>query len=95
MTTELVKEVRARLDQAGYGHVKIIVSGGLDVERLHYFCAAGAPVDGFGVGRAISGVWPIGFRADIKEVDGRPLAKRGRIPRVAENPRLQGLQLEV
>ncbi|HEX6140492.1 MAG TPA: nicotinate phosphoribosyltransferase, partial [Candidatus Limnocylindria bacterium] len=45
VTADLVKEVRARLDMAGHGHVKIVVSGGLDVERIAYFKDAGAPVD--------------------------------------------------
>ena len=31
---ELVHEVRARLDQAGFRHVKIVVSGGLNPERI-------------------------------------------------------------
>ncbi len=34
VTADLVLEVRARLDQAGFGHVRIIVSGGLDPERI-------------------------------------------------------------
>jgi nicotinate phosphoribosyltransferase len=89
VTVELVKEVRARLDQAGHRHVGIFVSGGLDAERVREFVAAGAPVDSFGVGMAIAGAPPIGFTADIKEVDGRPCAKRGRIPGVTENPRLR------
>lgn len=93
VTAELVKEVRARLDQAGYGWVRIAVSGGLDPERIGYFCQEGAPVDVFGVGSAISGASPIDFTADIKEVEGRPLAKRGRIPGIQENPRLQKMEL--
>src|SRR5204863_7642545 len=37
VTADLVKEVRARLDQEGYAHVKIVVSGGLNPERIGYF----------------------------------------------------------
>jgi nicotinate phosphoribosyltransferase len=54
VTPELVKEVRTRLDLAGHGHVKIVVSGGMDVERIGVFKQAGAPVDSFAVGSAIS-----------------------------------------
>jgi nicotinate phosphoribosyltransferase len=93
VTAELVAEVRARLDQAGHSHVKIAVSGGLDAERISYFRAAGAPVDAFGVGSAISAASAIDFTADIKEVDGRPVAKRGRIPGLTANPRLKPLEL--
>lgn len=89
VTAELVTEVRARLDQAGYGHVRIVVSGGMDPARIRYFREKGAPVDAFGVGSAISGASPIDFTADIKEIDGRPVAKRGRIPGITENPRLR------
>jgi nicotinate phosphoribosyltransferase len=37
---------------------------------------------------AISSASPIAFTADIKEIAGKPIAKRGRIPGVAHNPRL-------
>ena len=70
-----------------------MVSGGLDAQRIDYFRAAGAPVDAFGVGSAISAAAPIDFTADIKEVDGKPLAKRGRIPGLSENSRLEPLEL--
>ena len=88
VTPDLVKEVRARLDLAGCPHVRIIVSGGVDPERIRAFRAASAPVDAFGVGSAISAAPPIDFTADLKEIDGKPIAKRGRIPGVTNNPRL-------
>jgi nicotinate phosphoribosyltransferase len=89
VTIALVKEVRARLDQAGHRHVGIFVSGGVDADRVRQFVAAGAPVDSFGVGMAIASAPPIGFTADIKEVDGAARTKRGRIPGVTDAPRLQ------
>jgi nicotinate phosphoribosyltransferase len=89
VTVELVREVRARLDQAGFGHVKIFVSGGVTPERIAHFIERGAPVDGFGVGSYISGARPIDFTADLHEVEGKPIAKRGRIPGITDNPRLK------
>jgi len=89
VTADLVKEVRARLDLAGFEKVKIFVSGGLDPERITYFLDNGAPVDGFGVGSYISGARPIDFTADLHEVEGKPIAKRGRIPGITPNPRLK------
>ncbi|HEY8417009.1 MAG TPA: nicotinate phosphoribosyltransferase [Limnochordales bacterium] len=86
VTPGLVAEVRARLDQAGYRHVQILVSGGLNPERIAELAAAGA--DAFGVGSYISGAAPIDMTMDLKEVDGRPVAKRGRIPGTTPNPRL-------
>ena len=93
VTADLVHEVRARLDQEGYQHVRITVSGGLTPDRITYFKDAGAPVDSFAVGSYISGATPIDFTGDIKEIDGRPIAKRGRIPGVTESPRLKLVDL--
>jgi nicotinate phosphoribosyltransferase len=89
VTAELVREVRARLDLAGFKHVGIFVSGGIDPERIRYFREHGAPVDGFGVGSYISGARPIDFTADLHEIEGKPIAKRGRIPGITSNPRLK------
>lgn len=88
VTPDLVREMRARLDGAGLGHVKIVISGGLSVERIARFRAGGAPVDIFGVGSAISAAPAIDFTADIKEIEGRPVAKRGRIPGITATTRL-------
>ena len=89
VTVDLVKEVRARLDQAGFSHVGIFVSGGINPERIAYFIENGAPVDGFGVGSYISSAKPIDFTADLHEIEGKPIAKRGRIPGITTNPRLK------
>ena len=93
VTADLVKEIRARLDQEGYHHVKIVVSGGLNPERMGVFKDAGAPVDSYAVGSYISGATPIDFTGDIKEIDGRPIAKRGRIPGRTASPRLRPVDL--
>ncbi len=89
VTADLVKEVRARLDMAGFNKVKIFVSGGLDPERISYFLESKALVDGFGVGSYISGARPIDFTADLHEIEGKPIAKRGRIPGITPSPRLK------
>ena len=78
VTVGLVKEARAKLDMAGLQHVKIVVSGGLTPERVVELSEAGA--DSFGVGSYISGASALDMTMDIKEVDGKPVAKRGRIP---------------
>ena len=88
VTVDLVKEVRARLDQAGYEHVGIFISGGLDAGRIREFEAEKSPIHSYGVGMAISSAPPIAFTADIKEIAGKPMTKRGRIPGAAPNPRL-------
>jgi len=88
VTTDLVKEVRAWLDLEGFKDVQIVVSGGLDPERIRYFTDQGAPVDIFAVGSYISDAKPINFTADLHEVEDRPIAKRGRMPGITPNPRL-------
>lgn len=93
VTADLVKEVRARLDLEGFGHVRIIVSGGLTPERIRYFKEQSAAVDSFAVGSYISGASPIDFTGDLKEIDGRAIAKRGRLPGVTPSPRLRTVDL--
>lgn len=87
VTLGLVKEIRARLDQAGHEHVNIFVSGGLTPERIRNFNQF--EVDGYGVGSYISNADSINMTMDLKEIDGQPVAKRGRIPGVTENKRLK------
>lgn len=93
VTPELVREVRARLDQAGFSHVRIIVSGGFDPTRIRHFKDEAAPVDSFAVGSYIAGARPVDFTGDLKEIDGRPIAKRGRIPGLTASPRLMRVDL--
>src|SRR5213082_1205605 len=88
VTVDLVKEVRARLDLAGFEHVGIFISGGLDAARIREFEAAKCPIHSYGVGMAISSAPPIAFTADIKEITGKAMTKRGRIPGAAPNQRL-------
>jgi nicotinate phosphoribosyltransferase len=78
VTPDLVREVRARLDIAGHHRVQIFVSGGLTPERIAALGEAGA--DAFGVGSYVSAAHPIDMTMDLREVNGRPLAKRGRTP---------------
>jgi len=87
VTPDLVREVRARLDQAGFQRVKIFVSGGITPDRVGQLRSAGA--DAFGIGSYISRAQPIDMTMDIKEIEGKPVAKRGRIPGRSDNPRLQ------
>jgi nicotinate phosphoribosyltransferase len=90
VTPDLVQELRQRLDQAHFNHVRILASGGLNPERIRILAAAG--VDSFGVGSYISGAAPIDMTMDLKEVNGKPWTKRGRIPGEVPNPNLKKLK---
>jgi nicotinate phosphoribosyltransferase len=73
----LVERVREALDAAGHGHVRIVVSGGFDAEKIRRFEELGAPVDAYGVGSSLLR-GSNDYTADVVEVDGRPCAKVGR-----------------
>ena len=77
--------MREALDRDGFEHVKIVVSGGFDVEKISRFEREGVPVDSYGVGSSlIRGSNDI--TGDIVLTDGRPSAKVGR--RYRPNERL-------
>lgn len=82
----LAANVREALDREGFEHVKIVVSGGLDADRIRFLEQQGAPIDVYGVGSALLR-GQFDFTADVVAVDGRPLAKAGR--RRRPNPRLE------
>jgi nicotinate phosphoribosyltransferase len=82
----LVRKVRAALDENGFERVRIVASGGFDVERIREFERKGVPVDSYGVGSSlIRGAND--FTADIVLTDGLPAGKVGRTYR--PNPRLE------
>ena len=86
---ELVRAVRGALDAEGFTHVRIVVSGGFDAERIRAFEAAGVPADAYGVGSSLLR-GNTDFTADVVVVDGRPCAKKGREYR--PNPRLEPVE---
>jgi nicotinate phosphoribosyltransferase len=83
---ELVRLVRAALDEAGHERVRIVASGGFTAEKIAAFEDAGVPVDAYGVGSSLVR-GSNDFTADVVMVDGRPCAKVGREHR--PNPRLE------
>ena len=74
---EIVREVRWELDIRGYERVKILVSGGLNEERVRVLSEAGA--DAFGVGTSVSNAPTVNFAMDIVELEGKLSAKRGKL----------------
>ncbi|MBW1920236.1 MAG: nicotinate phosphoribosyltransferase [Deltaproteobacteria bacterium] len=72
---KIMEEVRWELDLRGFGHVKIFVSGGINEYQILKF---NPMADGYGVGTAISNAPVVDFSMDIVEIEGKPLAKRGK-----------------
>jgi nicotinate phosphoribosyltransferase len=71
----IIEEVRWELNLRGFEHVKIIVSGGIDeyeILRLNPL------VDAYGVGTSIANAPVLNFALDIMEIEGKPVAKRGK-----------------
>jgi nicotinate phosphoribosyltransferase len=89
---QLVWNVRRALDAEGFGHVRIICSGGFTAERITAFEREGVPVDSYGVGSALlkgSG----DYTADVVLREGQPCAKVGR--RYRPSSRLEPVDLAV
>ena len=72
---KLIEEVRWELDLRGFGHVRILASGGLGEEEIKELVDV---ADGFGIGTCISNAPSVDFALDIVEVEGAPFAKRGK-----------------
>ena len=72
----IVREVRWELDIRGHKDAKIYVSGGISEDKMPELIEAG--VEGFGIGTSLSNAPTIDFAFDIVEMDGKPVAKRGK-----------------
>jgi nicotinate phosphoribosyltransferase len=71
----ILEESRWELELRGLGHVKFYVSGGIteaDIPILN------PVVHGYGIGTSISNAPVVDFAMDLVEIDGKPLAKRGK-----------------
>jgi nicotinate phosphoribosyltransferase len=73
---EILEEVRWELDLKGYKDVKLFASGGLNEYSILELQDI---VDAFGVGTSLSNAPVIDFSMDIVEVEGEPIAKRGKL----------------
>ncbi|RWZ59746.1 nicotinate phosphoribosyltransferase [Halobacillus fulvus] len=83
---ELIFALRRALDDEGYRHVKIVVSGGFTKERIRFFEENKVPVDMYGVGGSLLKIG-IGFTGDNVLIDGAHEAKEGR--KYQPNPRME------
>jgi nicotinate phosphoribosyltransferase len=89
---QILSEVRWELDIRGFEHVKILASGGIDeyeILRLNPL------VDGYGVGTSIANAPVLSFALDIMEIEGRPMAKRGKRSGAKQVWRLPGMVTNV
>ncbi len=94
VNAQLVHNVRDALDAEGFRHVRIVVSGGFDADRIRKFEREQVPVDAYAVGSAFfKGAGSFDFTADIVAIDTgsgwRECHKVGRPER--PNPRLSAV----
>lgn len=73
---KIIEEIRWELNLRGFDHVKIFVSGGLDEKRI---LDLNPVVDAYGVGTSITNARVIDFAMDLVEIEGKPMAKRGKM----------------
>jgi nicotinate phosphoribosyltransferase len=71
----ILEEVRWELALRGHGHVKLLASGGVDEYEI---LKLNPVADGYGVGTSIANAPVLNFALDIMEIEGRPMAKRGK-----------------
>jgi nicotinate phosphoribosyltransferase len=71
----ILEEVRWELQLRGFGHVKLLASGGVDEYEI---LTLNPVADGYGVGTSIANAPVLNFALDIMEIEGKPMAKRGK-----------------
>lgn len=89
VNAELIFALRKALDEEGYQHVRILVSGGFTEERIQEFENEGVPVDMYGIGSSLLKI-SVSFTGDNVMLNGKPQAKAGR--RYRPNPRLERVE---
>jgi nicotinate phosphoribosyltransferase len=73
------RAVRAILDSAGYPHIQVLLSGGLDEYRIEKLVREAVPVNGFGVGTAVDAsddAPTIDMAYKLQQYAGKPRRKR-------------------
>ncbi|MEA1913540.1 MAG: nicotinate phosphoribosyltransferase [candidate division WOR-3 bacterium] len=71
----IAQEIRGELDLRGYKDVGIFASGGIDEKEI---VKLNPWVNGYGVGTSLSNAPTINFSLDIVEIQGKPVAKKGK-----------------
>jgi nicotinate phosphoribosyltransferase len=75
---QLARDVRAVLDEAGLRDAIVFASGGMDERDIEGLLAAGAPIDGFGIGSRLGTVADspyLDMAYKLVVFDGRPTLK--------------------
>ena len=88
ITPSLVEEISLKLKGENIDRAEIYVSGDLSPEDISKYVEEKSPVSGFAIDNYIARGSNIKFRADIKNIDGNDIARRGRKPGINVSSRL-------
>ncbi|MEC7837291.1 MAG: nicotinate phosphoribosyltransferase [Chloroflexota bacterium] len=88
ITPNLVDEINKKLEGEQIMGCDIYVSGDMTPEDIKKFVDNESNVAGFAIDNYIARGSKINFRADIKEIEGKPIARRGRMPGMKISSRL-------
>ena len=88
ITPNLVDEISKKLEGEQIHGCDIYVSGDMNPEQIKEFVDKKSNVAGFAIDNYIARGSKINFRADIKEIEGKDIARRGRIPGAKISSRL-------
>ena len=66
---------KSKLDLRGFTHVRLVASGGIDEYQIP---ALNSVVDSYGIGTSLANAPVLNFALDIMEIEGKPMAKRGK-----------------
>ncbi len=89
---DVIKELKIRLDNAGYNYVELYLSGNaMTPEFISEINARKVPVQGIIVEKYIGTANPLPFYSEIKQIDGSDVARNGQIPGLIDNPKLNKL----
>lgn len=92
VTPELVKRVRGQLDLAGFPRVRIYAGGVVAPSDLVRWRNEQTPLAGLFAGENLAASPPVPFAVELKETDGKPIARRGLTPGTTPNLRLKKLE---
>ncbi len=88
ITPNLVDEIHKKLEGEQIIGCDIYVSGDMTPEDIKKFVDNESSVAGFAIDNYIARGSKINFRADIKEIEGKAIARRGRMPGMKISSRL-------
>ena len=88
ITPNLVDEINKKLEGEQITGCDIYVSGDMSPEDIKKFVDNESNIAGFAIDNYIARGSKINFRADIKEIEGKAIARRGRMPGIKISSRL-------